>query len=67
VYLPDGNLAAPLTAPTHPMLAVDPINPIAPFVQVCVGYVGDDAPRMLAIRARDLLPPGKRCPTAPIR
>jgi hypothetical protein len=41
----------------------DPINPIKPFIQVCVGYVAEDAGRLLAVRARDLLPPGE--PLAP--
>ncbi|MEO8450649.1 MAG: alpha/beta hydrolase-fold protein [Gemmatimonadota bacterium] len=62
VYLPDGNLSAPLTAPTHQMLQHDPIHPIRPFIQVCVGYAGEDAARMLAVRARDLLPQGEPLP-----
>lgn len=59
IYLPDGNLTAPTTAPVVEMLRDDPINPIDPFIQVCVGYVGDDVNRLLAVRARDLLPPGE--------
>ena len=57
IYQPDGNKAAPTTI--NMLLRDDPINPIRPFIQVCVGYVGEDAGRMLAVRARDLLPPGE--------
>jgi predicted alpha/beta superfamily hydrolase len=57
IYQPDGNKAAPTTI--NPLLRDDPINPIRPFIQVCVGYTGQDAGRLLAIRARDLLPPGE--------
>lgn len=57
VYQPDGNKAAPTT--TNLLLADDPIAPIEPLIQVQVGYTGDDARRMLAVRARDLLPPGE--------
>jgi predicted alpha/beta superfamily hydrolase len=57
IYQPDGNFAAPMTATA--LLAFDPIHPIRPFIEVCVGYVGEEARRMLAVRARDLLPPGE--------
>ncbi len=57
VYQPDGNKSAPTT--TNLLLADDPIAPIEPFIQVQVGYTGADARRMLAVRARDLLPPGE--------
>lgn len=60
VYQPDGNKAAPTTV--NALLRDDPINPIEPFIQVCVGYAGADAARMLAVRARDLLPPGEPLP-----
>lgn len=59
IYQPDGNVAVPLTAPVASLLPDDPINPIQPFIQVSVGYVGQDAERGLAVRARDLLPPGE--------
>jgi predicted alpha/beta superfamily hydrolase len=62
LYTPDGNGAAPMTAPRIQLLRSDPINPIEPFVQVCVGYAGEDAERTLAVRARDLLPPGEALP-----
>jgi predicted alpha/beta superfamily hydrolase len=59
IYQPDGNMAAPMFAPAAALLSSDPICPIEPFIQVCVGYTGDDAERTLAVRARDLLPPGE--------
>ena len=62
VYLPDGNLSAPLTVPAMALLRDDPINPIRGFIQVCVGYTDEDAKRHLAVRARDLLPPGEPLP-----
>ena len=62
IYLPDGNIAAPQTIPANDLLRSDPIHPIEPFIQVSVGYAGEDAPRMLAVRARDLLPPHEALP-----
>lgn len=62
VYVTDGNGAAPMTISRIPLLRSDPINPIEPFVQVCVGYTAEDAKRALAVRARDLLPPGEALP-----
>lgn len=59
IYQTDGNKAVATTAPAFGLLRDDPINPIRPFIQVCVGYVREDAHRMLAVRARDLLPPGE--------
>ena len=59
IYQPDANVAVPLTAPVASLLRDDPINPIRPFIQVSVGYVGQDATRGLAVRARDLVPPGE--------
>ena len=59
IYQTDGNFSAPLTAPLSALLRDDPINPIVPFIQVSVGYAGEDAKRELAVRARDLLPPGE--------
>lgn len=61
IYLSDGNLSVPQTA-VYQMLEFDPINPIRPFIHVGVGYVGEDAHRQLAVRARDLLPPGEPLP-----
>lgn len=64
VYLPDGNFAAPSTIPVHGTLESDAIHPIEPFVQICVGYVADEAARQLAVRARDLVPPGEPLPAS---
>ncbi|WAP60600.1 alpha/beta hydrolase-fold protein [Streptomyces sp. S465] len=41
------------------MVRDDSINPVEPFIQVSVGYIGEDTTRLLAVRARDLLPPGE--------
>lgn len=62
VFAPDGNGMAPMAAPRMQMLATDPIAPIEPFILVCIGYCGEDAGRTLAVRARDLLPPGEALP-----
>lgn len=62
VFAPDGNGMAPMAAPRMQMLATDPIAPIEPFILVCIGYCGEDAGRTLAVRARDLLPPGEAVP-----
>jgi predicted alpha/beta superfamily hydrolase len=62
VFAPDGNGMAPMAAPRMQMLATDPIAPIEPFILVCIGYCGEDARRTLAVRARDLLPPGEAVP-----
>jgi predicted alpha/beta superfamily hydrolase len=62
IFQTDGNKAAPTTVPAFGLLRDDPINPIKPFIQVSVGYVGEDVPRRLAVRARDLLPPGEPLP-----
>ena len=62
IYMPDGNSTAPVTIPRSRLLRSDPIAPIEPFIHVCVGYAGEDAPRLLAVRARDLLPPGEPLP-----
>lgn len=62
IYLPDGNVSVPQTAPSQGLLEFDPIHPIRPFIHVGVGYAGDDAVRQLAVRARDLLPPGEALP-----
>jgi len=62
VFAPDGNGMAPMAAPRMQMLATDPIAPIEPFILVCIGYCGEDTGRTLAVRARDLLPPGEVLP-----
>jgi len=62
LFAPDGNSMAPAVAPRLQMFAADPIAPIEPFILVCIGYCGEDARRTLAVRARDLLPPGEVLP-----
>lgn len=62
VFAPDGNGMAPMAAPRLQMLSADPIAPIEPFILVCIGYCGEDAGRTLAVRARDMLPPGEALP-----
>jgi hypothetical protein len=62
IYQPDGNSAILAIGGDLPLLPYDPIFPIVPFVSVCVGYTGVDAARSLAVRARDLIPPGEPPP-----
>lgn len=62
LFAPDGNAMAPAAAPRLQMLSVDPIAPIEPFILVCIGYCGEDTGRTLAVRARDLIPPGEPLP-----
>lgn len=57
IYMPDGNGMVLLSASVSSMNAGELIDPLEPTIQVCVGYTGDDVPRSLAVRARDLLPP----------
>ncbi|TWS19380.1 alpha/beta hydrolase [Tsukamurella asaccharolytica] len=59
IFQPDGNAAVAMTAPATALLRDHPVAPIQPFIQVGVGYRGVDAARWLAVRARDLLPPGE--------
>lgn len=59
IFQSDGNVAAAMTAPALALLRDDPVIPIQPFIQVSVGYTGEEAQRELAVRARDLLPPGE--------
>jgi predicted alpha/beta superfamily hydrolase len=61
IYLTDGNVTVPQTA-TYQLLSIDPIYPIRPFILVGVGYAGEDARYQLALRARDLRPPGEPIP-----
>ncbi|RUL79005.1 alpha/beta hydrolase [Dyella choica] len=61
IYVLDGNVSVPQTAVFH-LLEFDPIHPIEAFLHVGVGYVGEDARRQLAVRARDLIPPGEPLP-----
>ncbi|PKW18592.1 alpha/beta hydrolase [Saccharopolyspora spinosa] len=58
IYVMDGNWAVGLTAP----LIVTPADPylrIAPYIQVSVGYAGEEAADWARLRNRDLVPPGE--------
>lgn len=59
IFLTDGNSSVATAAPHMWLLRDDPINPIKPFILVSIGYIGSDATNALAVRARDLLPPGE--------
>ncbi len=63
IYMPDANNSAPLSASFSDMSEWDFIDPYLPTIQVAVGYTGKDADLMLAVRARDLLPPGEALPS----
>ena len=62
LYVTDGNLSVGLTAPLA-VMQNDPMLPIAPYLQVTVGYAGDDTADWTHVRNRDLVPPGE--PMAP--
>ena len=59
IYQPDGNMSAAAHGSVHAMACADLINPLKPFIQVCIGYTGADARLAGAVRVRDLLPPGE--------
>ncbi|MER8261775.1 alpha/beta hydrolase [Streptomyces albidoflavus] len=58
VYVLDGNWTVGLTAPLI-VTQVDPLQPILPYVQVSVGYAGEEAEHWERLRNRDLVPPGE--------
>ncbi|MBF4564025.1 alpha/beta hydrolase [Plantibacter sp. VKM Ac-2876] len=58
VYVVDGNWAIGLTAPLI-VTQADPFLEIAPYIQVSVGYAGDEAAAWAHLRNRDLVPPGE--------
>jgi uncharacterized protein len=61
LYVTDGNFSAGLTIPLGVMQS-DVMLPIAPYLQVTVGYTGDDAVDWGRVRNRDLVPPGEPIP-----
>ncbi|MBN9791726.1 alpha/beta hydrolase [Pseudonocardia sp. TMWB2A] len=63
VYVLDGNFSVGLTAPLI-VTQADPYLTVAPYVQVSVGYAGDDAGSWETLRNRDLVPPGE--PVSPV-
>ncbi|GAA2981463.1 putative alpha/beta superfamily hydrolase [Microbacterium terrae] len=56
VYVVDGNFAVGLTAPLI-VTQADPYLSVAPYIQVSVGYAGDEAAQWASLRNRDLVPP----------
>ncbi|MDT7781932.1 MAG: hypothetical protein QOF58_351 [Pseudonocardiales bacterium] len=58
VYVLDGNWAVGLTAPLI-VTQKDPMQQIRPYIQVSVGYAGEDAQHWDRLRNRDLVPPGE--------
>jgi predicted alpha/beta superfamily hydrolase len=58
VYVLDGNWAVGMTAPLI-VTQLDPMQRIQPYIQVSVGYAGEDAQHWDRLRNRDLVPPGE--------
>ncbi|MBB5076367.1 alpha/beta hydrolase [Nonomuraea endophytica] len=58
VYVLDGNFAVGMTAPLI-VTQLDPMQQIQPYVQVSVGYAGEEAQHWARLRNRDLVPPGE--------
>lgn len=58
VYVLDGNWTVGMTAPLI-VTQLDPMQPIQPYVQVSVGYAGEEAEHWERLRNRDLVPPGE--------
>lgn len=58
IYVLDGNWAVGLTAPLI-VTQADPYLTIAPYIQVTIGYTGEEAANWSEIRNRDLVPPGE--------
>ena len=58
VYVLDGNFAVGQTAPLI-VTQRDPMLPILPYVQVTIGYAGEEAQHWARLRNRDLVPPGE--------
>lgn len=58
VYVLDGNFAVGLTAPLI-VAQLDPMQRIQPYIQVSVGYAGDEAQDWDRLRNRDFVPPGE--------
>jgi predicted alpha/beta superfamily hydrolase len=58
VYVLDGNWAVGLTAPLI-VTQLDPMQRIQPYIQVSVGYAGEEAEDWDRLRNRDFVPPGE--------
>lgn len=58
IYVVDGNWSVGLTAPLI-VTQSDPFLRVAPYIQVTVGYAGEEAAAWAQLRNRDLVPPGE--------
>lgn len=58
IYVVDGNWAVGLTAPLI-VTQSDPYLTIAPYIQVSIGFAGEEAAAWAQLRNRDLVPPGE--------
>lgn len=58
VYVLDGNWAVGLTAPLI-VTQMDPMQRIQPYIQVSVGYAGEEAQDWDRLRNTDFVPPGE--------
>lgn len=58
IYVLDGNFTVGQTAPLI-VTQADPYLSVAPYIQVTVGYAGDEAAEWTRLRNRDLVPPGE--------
>lgn len=58
IYVVDGNFSVGLTAPLI-VTQADPYLTIAPYIQVSIGYAGEEAADWAQLRNRDLVPPGE--------
>lgn len=58
IYVVDGNWTVGLTAPLI-VVQADPFLTIGPYIQVSIGYAGEEATAWEHLRNRDLVPPGE--------
>lgn len=58
IYVVDGNWTVGLTAPLI-VTQADPFLTISPYIQVSIGYAGEEAAAWEHLRNRDLVPPGE--------
>lgn len=58
IYVVDGNWTVGLTAPLI-VTQADPYLTVGPYIQVSIGYAGEEAAAWEHLRNRDLVPPGE--------
>ncbi|ANY05757.1 alpha/beta hydrolase [Pseudonocardia sp. HH130630-07] len=58
MYVLDGNWTVGVTAPLV-VVQADPYLTVAPYIQVSIGYAGEDAGHWERLRNRDFVPPGE--------